>query len=72
MVIISDESDGVDNLQVSACCGIDWICVSSLYCTSSFTGSKNVGACTDRSFKDNACPFKNLGRSLFSEHVILF
>ncbi|KAL8681057.1 MAG: hypothetical protein Q9186_002769 [Xanthomendoza sp. 1 TL-2023] len=45
--------------DVSACCGGNWICGTSLYCKSK-SGTLVVGTCTDRSWgSDNipACPF---------------
>ena len=41
--------------SVSACCGQSWTCVTNLYCSQG--GSKYVGSCTDKAWRDPACPF---------------
>ena len=43
------------NANVSACCGLDWTCSTNLYCSYS-DGSTRVGSCTDKSWRDPACP----------------
>ena len=41
--------------NVSACCGQNWICSTNLYCTSG-DGHRFVGTCTDKAWRDPACP----------------
>lgn len=67
---ILDCFDRVNNLQVSACCGPFARCESSLYCNS--FDNHPIGSCTDRLFKDNACPFQMLGLTLFSFQNTLY
>ncbi len=44
--------------NVSSCCGSTWICATNLYCRSRSDSAANfVGTCTDRTWKDPACPF---------------
>ena len=60
-----DGSLGIDlpcdpSANVSACCGQDWTCSTNIYCGHSYGGKddgiKNVGSCTDKSWRDPACP----------------
>ena len=41
--------------NVSACCGQGWICSTNLYC-SNIDDIKRVGSCTDKLWRDPACP----------------
>lgn len=46
-----------------------WKCSSSLQCIGIY-GVGVIGGCTDRSFKDNACPFPLIGLTLSSDQFI--
>ena len=44
--------------NVSSCCGLTWSCATNMYCQSPSDSSTTfVGTCTDRTWKDPACPF---------------
>lgn len=56
--------------NVSSCCGPTWVCATNLYCRSRNDPAANfVGTCTDRTWKDPACPFI---QSQSSSHVPSF
>lgn len=56
--------------NVSSCCGPTWVCATNLYCRSRNDPAANfVGTCTDRTWKDPACPFI---QSQLSSHVHSF
>lgn len=52
--------------DVSACCGKGWDCSSNLHCRHEIDGETFVGMCTDRTWKDPACPF-SFGQSSVPE-----
>ena len=45
------------SMQVSACCGAGSRCATNIYCVGSSGDILLVGTCTDRKFKDAACPW---------------
>ena len=51
--------------NVSACCGGGSMCMTNIYCKNP-SGLLVVGACTDRSWNDPACPWRLSGFSLHS------